>query len=357
MNVGFRSSLLVCGAIVWGCVQADEAELAVATEPGTTESVEQPITPELVDQQLRDAQAEFDEAKKMFNPWYTGPLITGSAHILPPGDVNVQPYYFITNNYAAYNKHGKPKKIPHLIVNNPQLVALFGVTDWLNVTVVPQYVHNNQAGQHAGHWGDTPVALGFGILSEKPYRPAVLIGVKESFPTGKYQKLDSHKGAVDATGAGSFETSVNLNISKVVWWLTTHPMSFRSSVNYTVPAKVHVRGINAYGGGSGTSGTVKPGNSFALDLGYEYSFTQRWVAALDVVYNYSWKTTFSGNPGVTAAGPAAVGSPFNEQLSLAPAIEYNPNPNLGFIAGCWFSVWGRNSLDFVSGVFSFTYTF
>jgi hypothetical protein len=79
---------------------------------------------------------------------------------------------------------------------------------------------------------------------------------------------------------------------------------------------------------------------------------------MDIAYTYSAKTTFTGSPGTTALGtPASVGGPFNEQLSLAPALEYNPNGNLGFIAGCWFSVWGKNSLDFVSGVASVTWTF
>ena len=223
---------------------------------------------------------------------------------------------------------------------------------------MPQYLFNNQAGETAAHFGDLPVGLGFQIWKEKPYRPAFLFGIQEVFPTGKYQKLDPKKGAVDATGGGSYQTKVSLNMSKVVWWLTKHPMSFRWSLNYNIPAIAHVRGFNAYGGGHGTAGKVKPGKNFTADLGYEYSFTRRWVAALDVVYSYSAKTTFSGAHGTTAAGaPAAVGGPHNIQLSLAPALEYNLNGNLGFIAGCWFTVWGRNAADFVSGVASVTYTF
>jgi hypothetical protein len=94
------------------------------------------------------------------------------------------------------------------------------------------------------------------------------------------------------------------------------------------------------------------GSSYSADFGYEFSFTQRWVFALDVVYNYNQKTTFSGR-----SGGSPVGGPFSDELSLAPAIEYNVNENLGFLGGVWFSVWGRNSLDFVSGIVSFTYSF
>ena len=114
---------------------------------------------------------------------------------------------------------------------------------------------------------------------------------------------------------------------------------------------VHVHGLNSYGGGPGTHGKVRRGHAYSFDFGYEFSFTQRWVLALDVVYNYAQKTRFSGR------ATAPVGGPFSDQLSLAPAIEYNVNENLGFLGGVWFTVWGRNSLNFLSGIFSFTYTF
>jgi len=195
-------------------------------------------------------------------------------------------------------------------------------------------------------------------MDEGPYRPALLFGVKETFPSGRYQKLNPKKGGTDATGAGSYNTTLSFNISKVLWWVSLHPMNFRVSLNYSLPALVGVKGYNAYGGGTGTDGRVHPGNSFQGDFGYEYSFTQKWVAALDIVYVYNGKTTFSGKTGFSAPGvPAAVGGPFNDQLSLAPALEYNPNENLSILVGTWFSVWGRNSFNFASAVFTVEYTF
>ena len=319
---------------------------------------ENPPPPEVVEQQLRDAEKEFKVAKEMFNPWYAGPLLTPSAHIITPGLVNVQPYFFYTSNYGKFDKHGHSHKIPKLRTINPQVPVLIGILPWLDLSFNAQGVWNKQSGHHSGFWGDTSVGLGFGILSEGPYRPAVLFGIKESFPSGRFQHLSSKKGGVDATGAGSYQTTFSFNVSKVVWWVLLHPMNIRFSLNYTLPASVSVEGFNAYGGGHRTDGRVHPGKSFQFDFGYEYSFTQRWVAALDVVYSYSQKTTFSGKRGFSSPGvPASVGGPFNDQLSLAPALEYNPNPNLSFLAGVWFSVWGRNSLNFVSGVVSFAYTF
>ena len=43
--------------------------------------------------------------------------------------------------------------------------------------------------------------------------------------------------------------------------------------------------------------------------------------------------------------------------SADPVIEYNWSENLGVLGGAWFSVYGRNSLAFVQGVFSVCWTF
>ena len=84
------------------------------------------------------------------------------------------------------------------------------------------------------------------------------------------------------------------------------------------------------------------GPLYSADFGYEFSFSQSWAAALDVVYTYTQKTNFTGRAGTSATGaPNVVGGPFSDQLSLAPAIEYNVNSNIGFIGGVWFSVWEK----------------
>ncbi|HEX2580275.1 MAG TPA: hypothetical protein VHK67_07735 [Rhabdochlamydiaceae bacterium] len=328
-----------------------------------------PPPPEVVEKQVVDAEKEFAEAQKMFNPWYAGPLLTPSAHILTPGYVNIQPYLFYINNYAKFDEHGHSHKISNTHTFNPIFPVLIGILPWMDLSFSFQGVWNQAKKQYTGFWGDSKVGLGFGLLHEGPYRPAILFGISETFPSGRYQKLNPKKDGTDATGAGSYNTTLSLNLSKVVWWLTLHPMNFRVSFNYTLPALVSVKGYNAYGGGTGTRGKVRPGNQFQGDFGYEYSFTQKWVAALDVVYVYNRKTTFSGRSGFSSPGSAAamggpspsvaatMGGPFNDQLSLSPALEYNPNENLNFLVGTWFSVWGRNALNFASAVVTVEYTF
>jgi len=90
------------------------------------QSEDTPPPPQVVEEQLRDAEAEFAVAKKMFNPWYAGPLLTPSAHILTPGLVNIQPYLFYINNYAKFDEHGHSHKISNIHTINPTVPVLIG---------------------------------------------------------------------------------------------------------------------------------------------------------------------------------------------------------------------------------------
>jgi hypothetical protein len=328
---------------------------------GENSSVTTP-SPVVIEQELVDAEKEFSDAKKMFNPWYTGPLLAPSATLISPGSYNIQPYLFVNWNYGKYQQSGKMERTPMFFQLYPQNIFQFGITDWMEGLITLKAQYNKESHRSYADFADLPVGLGFQLLAEGPYKPAILLSLQEVFPTGNYQKLNPTKNGIDATGAGAYTTNIYLNFSKCIWWWwLAHPMNFRLSLEYSIPSHVSVKGFNAYGGGYDTAGKVHPGQTFSADFGYEFSFTQNWALALDIVYNYTFKTRFYGYPGRVSSDPqaalASVGGPYNDQLSLAPAIEYNWNENLGVIVGTWFTVWGRNSTAFASGVFSVTYTF
>ena len=321
---------------------------------------EEPVrTPQEIQLDLEENERLFETAQEMFNPWYAGPLLTGGAHMMPPGYANIQPYIFATDNYSAWNSKRKTVHTPHRWVLNPSVTGLqFGLTNWLDMIIALQGLASWQSGQHGGGFGDTMVGIGFPILKEDLNLPAIKFVFNEFFPTGKYQRLNPRKIGLDATGAGSFQNQFGLRISKLFFWSHKHPVNLRALYSYTIPTDVHVRDFNAYGGGYGTAGKVSPGNSQQFDAAMEYSFTQQWVFALDAVYTWSHKTKFHGTPGTTSSGAtAAVGGGSSDQLSFAPAIEYNPTPNLNFLAGVWFDVYGRNTSKFVSGIISMSLTF
>lgn len=323
------------------------------------QKTEQKLTPQQIQQQVDRAEHDFQIAQAMFIPYYTGPLITGSANNVPPGHFNVQPYLYGTVNYAAFNGHRKSINTPNTYIINPLIVLQAGLTKWLDFTIIPQGFFKWKQGHHSSQFGDLAVQFGIQLLKQTAYRPSIRLVLGEVFPTGKYQHLDPSKLGLDSSGSGTYITSVGLNVSKVFWWSLLHPVAVRLATNYNVrDIDAHVHSFNSYGGGHQTHGGVRVGNTFNADLGVEVSLTQRWVFATDIAYTCSNKSTFYGNPGFIVPGvPAANGAPSSDQLSLAPAIEYNVSKTGGFIGGVWFSVTGRNSANFASVVLSYTQFF
>ena len=311
----------------------------------------------IVQAELTQAEKDFQIAQKMFNPWYGGPLLTGSGNTLPKGLFNAQPYLFVLVNYAAFDGSRKSHSINNLIVVNPKFSFGVGITDRIDAGVVVDWLYLRQSGKSANHFGDTLLATSFGILKETQIIPALKIFISESFPTGKYEKLKAEKAFVDASGSGSFETTLGFTISKVLWWWLIHPMTLRFAYSYTIPTSVSVKGFNSYGGGFGADGKINPGNQFTLGLGYEFSIVQKVVFAIDASYEYANKSTFKGTYGTIEGEIAPIGGPSNDVLSFAPAIEYNFSQNLSLITGAWFSVWGRNTNNFAGGITTLTYTF
>jgi len=135
-------------------------------------------------------------------------------------------------------------------------------------------------------------------------------------------------------------------------------MAFRLNLAYAYAPKVSVKGFNSYGGGYNTKGKVSPGNNKIVVFAFEFSLTQKWVIANDVTQMWNEKTTFSGINGTKTDGTEASSTQkSSKRTTLAPALEYNFSPNLGFIAGPHFSVAGKNSTEFTDWILSVTYTF
>lgn len=324
-------------------------------------SVEQkpPYDPSEISQELSHANQDLARAQKMFNPWYTGPILAGSASMLPPGMINIQPYLFFQDNFATYDSNRHSVDTQNLWQINPNFVLQTGITSWLDIAATPLFTSNNKGSHWTTGFGDLPVLLGFKVTDEGIYMPKMKFTINETFPTGKYQNLRASRDGTDAIGGGSFVTGLSYRISKILFWWTTHPVASRIVMTYNIPSSVHVNGLNTYGGGEGTSGKVRPGNSFNTDVGLELSLNQRWAFATDVVYQTNNKTKFSGTTGTdpNTGLPNSIGSGSSDYLQIAPALEYNWNDSLGVIAGAWFTVYGRNTSNFVNYVLSVTYSF
>lgn len=285
-------------------------------------------------------------------PWYTGPLLTPSAHNVEPGEFLVQPYLSIKSTYGTFNQKRHYQKAPNrMLTVQPQILCQMGLLSWLDVSIIPTGTYNSMNKQHAFNMGDTDLALGIKLMKEDSHKPNLRFSVTEKFPTGKYKKLNPKKLGVDATGKGCYTTNLDLNASKVFHFFEDHPFRIRGSVGYDIPTKAHVKGYNTYG--AKTEGKVSVGRAFDVSSSVEFSLTQQFVLALDLLYRHQKSSKFHDK----ATGTTTDSTPSNDSFSLAPAIEYNVSENLGFILGAWVTVTGRNSDAFVSSMLSMCYSF
>ncbi len=285
-------------------------------------------------------------------PWFTGPLLCPSSHTVTKGHFNAEPYFYGIKNYGVYDAHWHPRAASHIEIFNPVFFVQMGVTKKIGAKALPQVFYTKHGEEHAWRFGDLPLGFDYQILMDKPGKwwPAIKFSFLEVFPTGKYQKLDPHKKGTDSSGTGSFISVPGIVFGKLFHFGGIHFLATRFGLSYAIPAPVHVKGLNVYGGGHGTHGKVFPGNLFTAVLGLEFSMTQNWVLACDIQNTYRNKTRFYGH-----AKGSPVGGPSGNQWSLAPAIEYNWNANWGVIGGVWWVVAGRNTAQFASGVIAINY--
>ena len=286
-------------------------------------------------------------------PWFTGPLLAPSTLTVPPGHFNIQPYIYATANIGRYDNNYRSHKRHTLWNNTLQIPFQVGITSWMDVVISPVLNYNYSRG--AAKWvvGDFPLSLDFQLLKRNKdltkWETSLLFRIQEVVPIGKYRNLDPKKYSTDIGGEGSWQTNLILSWGNLFYLGKIYFINWRTALQYSLPASLHVTNLNAYGGGPGTRGTVYPGKSFSIDTAVEITLSQNWVFAMDVVGNWSQKTKFSGVSAISNSLLASV------QYSLAPALEYNWNDDLGIIFGCWFTVAGKNTAQFVSSIASLNY--
>lgn len=277
-------------------------------------------------------------------PWLTGPLLTPSSRVIKLGHANLEPYIFWTETTGKYQNDWHAISVPAFYQLNPQLLVKVGIHEKANLTFTLQSFYNRTKKTSSAGFGDLPLGFDIELVAPTEDNIPVKLTIQEVFPTGRYQHLNPSKLGTDAIGLGSFATGLAITISKSHHFSHNHFLNVRLNAAVTLPAPVHVKGLNSYGGSPTTRGKVFPGTSFALYLGAEYTLTKNWALALDLLGQFSAKNRFKGHTQIANNFPSSA------QFSLAPAIEYNWSETLGVIVGSWFTVAGRNSGRFVSAV-------
>jgi len=291
-------------------------------------------------------------------PWLTGPLLTPSAHVVPVGHINIEPYLFANTTYGVYNSNWSSQSVPNFYTLNPLVPIQIGIISRVDFSMTPQLSWNKTSISNPDHsasnWvaNDLPISMGIQLLydSEEHWWPAIKLNLQANVPIGRYNHLNPDKLGTNIGGAGNWFPGIQLMMSRLIHFTGLHYLAMRWGAGITVPTTVEVDEFNAYGGGFGTEGIVYPGITVNAILGLEYTLSQNWGLALDALYVHSERTRFSGTAGSTAGVLNSIGGPSSDQFSLAPAFEYNWSAQVGIIAGVWFTAAGRNASKFANGV-------
>lgn len=299
-----------------------------------------------------DQAVQVIEFNKQYpRPWFTGPLLCPAGYVVPVGHVNVQPYYYLSYATGAYSNSWRSEKIDTLRTQILQLPVKFGVIEKMDFGVVPQVIGQHRQSQSSWGIADCIISAGWQLLNAKiqdPW-PALKLAFRSSLPFGKYRHLDPKKMRTDIHGTGNYFPSVGLVGTKLYHLKGIHYVEFRFASFYAFATHVSVKGRSLYNAYNLKKGKVSPGDLITATFSIQYNFTRRVAFACDLFYKHQKKTKYAGpfNPH----DPIVIGNKkSNDNISLAPALEYNFSQNLGLIGGCWLSVAGRNSLNFTSGV-------
>jgi hypothetical protein len=280
--------------------------------------------------------------------WFTGPLVAPSSAPATAGILEIEPYAIFTGNTGAYGDNGSHQSVSHdPRTAQSEVVLQYSVTDRLTIEAVPSGA-NAWASQTSFREigpGDLPVILKYRAIDGNPITgaPSVTGFLGMSLPTGAYENLTASSLAL---GSGAYTMREGVLLQSL-FEAGGRALRLRLYADAFEPlSSPSLSGINAYTALQGFHGRATPGVSADGGLGIEYGLTQRWVLALDLVENCSNADSVTG-----AIGNAAIATTkgvSSSEFSVAPAIEYNFNANVGIIAGVQFSVFGRNASSYIA---------
>ncbi len=294
-------------------------------------------------------KAKEEEFPREKRPWFTGPLLAPAAQSVSLGHFNIEPYVYLLVIPGVYDGSGRAVDIPFLWITSSEVVVQAGLASWLDFTFTLLGNFKETQGQHNWSLGDWSAGFDIQLLFESDWYPGIKLSLEEVFPTGKYKNLNPNKFRTDAGGLGSYQTWLGVVFGKVFTFTGIHTLASRLYLSYVIPSSASIQGFSIFGGNANTKGSYQSPQNFFIDLAFEYSLTQNWNLATDITWSYSPKSRFRGVRG------EGMEIGHSMQATLAPAIEYSWSNNWGVIAGCWFTVAGRNSTVFQSGVIAFNY--
>src|SRR3990167_5660368 len=139
-------------------------------------------------------------------PWFTGPLLAPSAHTIPPGHINVEPYIYFFVSQGIYNQNKQFKSLPNFYTLLEQASIQIGLNSFLDCQITPQLFYQFSQGERSVQPGDLPIGLNILLLNDSPgtHCPAIKLSIATTFPFGKFEQLSATKHKSDGVGSGSW---------------------------------------------------------------------------------------------------------------------------------------------------------
>ncbi|WP_449467550.1 hypothetical protein [Stenotrophomonas humi] len=304
------------------------------------------------------------QAHSMDDARFTGPLLTASPETQAPGTIFVQPYVIYTRTGGSYDDEGDRHAV-EARSRDSTLSVLFGYGIRERLSGELQFSGGRAS---VGPRHTDGVRMGDGVARLKyVLRPGDAISsrmtistvLNQSLATGKYDRLNDN--VLNGRGDGSHGSGLSLLGQQVLWMPSGRPLRWRWQANWTPsPGRVSVHDSSVYGTDAGFAGQARLGAGHRALLGLEYSINRNWVSALDLTASSQSRTTLSGS-GVGEDGQRIAvrqSGLRSRSFSIAPAVEYIINNNVGVLAGLQASLpGGRNSASYVSPMLSMTATF
>ncbi len=183
-----------------------------------------------------------------YEHWFTGPIFTPNPKELPPFHPGLEVVLISSCTYGIYDHKWKLQNIPKIWSIGPYIDFQYSFNEIIGIEYIGSMTSNFSHGATSTHLRDSIFRLGFQISRDRAHSwiPDFRILLQETFPTGKYQKLDPRKKGTDLTGDGSFETGAHFAFQKLFHTGGGHCLSIRGDIGYFFPSNVHVNGFNYY---------------------------------------------------------------------------------------------------------------
>lgn len=308
---------------------------------------------------LQYIQNEKKTNREFFNQWFTGPLITPSPITSPTNQPSVSTGLIQYIYYGKYKNNWSVKNLKSSKFYSTEffIYPQIGITKRIGTEAFASLSLNYNSKKNYTQFQDLIYRIGYQILIDKlekgDWTPNLRLILQETFPIGKYKRLDPDGEGIDATGQGAFQSGVLLAWQKGFKYNTSHAFNLAGAVGYFILSGVKINGVSIYGGNRSTKGIAYPGNILTIFSSGEFELSKH----IALSYDSNFLINFAGKYKSKLQNGPKLNIPQIAFLNFAPEIEIIISEKAGFLIGPWFTITGQNTPAFASFFIAFLYLF